>query len=106
MPLEDDDLREADRRVAEAQHHVEEQRERVKRLRANGADTADAEQMLAAFEVNLNIFEENRQLVAEERRTLMADKSAAHGEASDRSKGPSRIMEFGESLRERLSKFR
>jgi hypothetical protein len=106
MPAEDDDLTEADRRVAEAQRHVGEQRERVTRLRANGADTADAEQMLAAFEVNLNIFEENRQLVAEERRSLMADKSAADGEASDRSKGPSRIMEFGESLRERLSKFR
>ena len=106
MPPEDDDLREADRRVAEAQRHVEEQRERVKRLRADGADTADAEQMLAAFEVNLNIFEENRQLVAEERRTHMTDKTAAHEDVSDRSKGPSRIMELGESLRERLSKFR
>ena len=62
--------------------------------------------MLAAFEVNLNIFEENRQLVAEERRRLTADKSAANEEASDRSKGPSRIMELGESLRERFSKFR
>ena len=51
MPPEDDDLREADRRVAEAQRHVEDQRERVTRLRADGADTADAEQMLAAFEV-------------------------------------------------------
>jgi hypothetical protein len=106
MPAEDEDLREADRSVAEAQRHVDEQRERVARLRANGADTTDAEQMLAAFEVNLNIFKENRQLVAEERRTLMADKSAAHEAASDRSKGPSRIMELGESLRERFSKFR
>jgi len=106
MPAEDDDLREADHRVAEAQRHLDEQRERVTRLRADGADTADAEQMLAAFEVNLNIFEENRQLVAEERRRLTADKSAANEEASDRSKGPSRIMELGESLRERFSKFR
>ena len=106
MPPEDDDLREADRRVAEAQRHVEDQRERVTRLRADGADTADAEQMLAAFEVNLNIFEENRQLVAEERRAHMTDKTEAHEDVSDRSKGPSRIMELGESLRERLSKFR
>jgi hypothetical protein len=51
--------------------------------------------MLAAFEVNLSIFEENRQLLAEERRTLMADTSAAREEALDRSKGPSRIMELG-----------
>jgi|ERR1700730_334644 len=106
MPVADNDLRKADRRVAEAQRHVEEQREMVKRLRANGADTADAEQMLAAFEVNLSIFEENRQLLAEERRTLMADTSAAREEALDRSRGPSRIMELGESLRERFSKFR
>jgi hypothetical protein len=56
--------------------------------------------------VNLNIFEENRQLVAEERRKLMSDQSTAHEEASDRSKGPSRIIELGESLRERFSKFR
>ena len=106
MPAEDDDLREADRRVAEAQRHVDEHRERVTRLRANGADTADAEQMLAAFEVNLKIFEENRQLLADERRTLMVDTSAAREEALDRLKGPSRIKELGESLKERLSKFR
>ena len=42
MPAEDDDLREADHRVAEAQRHLDEQRERVTRLRADGADTADA----------------------------------------------------------------
>jgi hypothetical protein len=39
---------------------VAEQKARIERLRAKGEDALEAEQTLALFEVNLNMFREHR----------------------------------------------
>ena len=106
MPTEDDNLRQAELHVAEAEYLVTEERERIARLRAGGSNTTEAEQTLAAFETNLKIFEENRQLLIEEQTARKANTLAAREAALARLKAPSRVREFGQNLKERLSKFR
>jgi hypothetical protein len=106
MPVGDDDLRLTERLIDEAQRRIAEQRDCIARLRANGSDTARDEQMLEAFETNLRLFEENRQLLIEEHKVRMSRTLATHEEALAQLKSNTRMRELGENLRERLSKLR
>jgi hypothetical protein len=56
----DDPLALAQRRVWDAQKIVAEQKRRIAGLRAAGASTFDAVQVLSAFESNLRLFTEHR----------------------------------------------
>ena len=57
---DDDPLALAQRRVWEAQKVVAEQKRQIAGLRAVGASTLDAVQVLSAFESNLRLFTEHR----------------------------------------------
>jgi hypothetical protein len=59
MP-DDDPLRLAENHVAQAERLVAEQKARIERLQAKGEDALEAEQTLALFEMNLNMFREHR----------------------------------------------
>ena len=59
----EDDLRRAEEHVAEARRIVYQQKGRIVRLRAAGADTWDAERALRLFETNLLRFEEHRDIL-------------------------------------------
>jgi hypothetical protein len=59
MP-DDDPLRLAENHVAQAERLVAEQKARIERLQAKGEDALEAEQTLALFKVNLNMFREHR----------------------------------------------
>jgi hypothetical protein len=56
----DDPLRLAQDHVGTAERLVAEQKARIQRLKAKGEDALEAEQTLALFEVNLNMFREHR----------------------------------------------
>ena len=58
--VDDDPLALAQRRVWDAQKVVAEQKRRIAGLRAVGALTFDAVQVLSAFESNLRLFMERR----------------------------------------------
>ena len=58
--VDDDPLALAQRRVWDAQKIVAEQKRRIAGLRAVGASTLDAVQVLSAFESNLRLFTEHR----------------------------------------------
>jgi hypothetical protein len=58
MPADHCDLELVVRHVAEERRIVGRQRELIARLRAAGASTSGAEEVLKAFEANLAIFEE------------------------------------------------
>jgi hypothetical protein len=60
MPDEENDLRRAEEHVAEGRRLVQQQKGRIIRLRAVGADTGDAERTLRLLEANLRRFEEHR----------------------------------------------
>jgi hypothetical protein len=60
MSADGDPLSKAKRHVAEARRFISEQKGRIARLRAAGADTLDAEQTLRVLEANLRVFEEHR----------------------------------------------
>ncbi|HVW92702.1 MAG TPA: hypothetical protein VHB74_08840 [Devosia sp.] len=47
---------------------VEEQREKLARIRERGGDTSDAETMLALFEKTLALFEEDLALIRSEKK--------------------------------------
>jgi hypothetical protein len=67
--VDDDPLALAQRRVGDAQKIVAEQKRRIAGLRAVGASTLDAVQVLSAFESNLRLFTEHRDaLVSVKRR--------------------------------------
>lgn len=106
MPVADDDLRFTERLIEETQRRIAEQRDCITRLRAKGTNGADTEQMLEAFETNLRLFEENRQLLLENHKASMSRTLATHEEALAQLKSHARIRELGESVRERLAKFR
>ena len=57
---DDDPLALAQRRVWDAQKVVAEQKKRIAGLRAAGASTFDAVEVLSAFESNLRLFTEHR----------------------------------------------
>jgi hypothetical protein len=58
-------LGQAERRIANAERIVTEQRLRVDRLRADGHDTKGSEQTLRGFEDTLKILRENRAVIVE-----------------------------------------
>ena len=60
MLADDDPLALAQRRVWDAQKVVAQQKRRIAGLRAAGASTFDAVQVLSAFESNLRLFMEHR----------------------------------------------
>jgi hypothetical protein len=106
MAVGDNDLRLAERLIDETQRRIVEQRDCMARLRANGGDAAHTEQMLQAFETNLKLFEENKQLLIEEHKARVSRTLATHEEALAQLKSHTRIRELGENVRERLAKFR
>ena len=60
MLADDDPLALAQRRVWDAQKVVAQQKRRIAGLRAAGASTFDAVQVLSAFDSNLRLFMEHR----------------------------------------------
>ena len=60
---DDHDLCRAEEHVAEGRRIVQQQKGRIARLRAAGADTWDAERALRLFESNLRRFEEHRDIL-------------------------------------------
>lgn len=58
----------AERHVAMGRQMVEEQREKLARIRERGGDTSDAETMLALFEKTLALFEEDLALIRSEKK--------------------------------------
>jgi GTP cyclohydrolase II len=57
------DLRRAEEHVTEGRRIVQQQKGRIVRLRAAGADTWEAERTLRLFESNLRRFEEHRHIL-------------------------------------------
>jgi len=62
-------LRRAEEHVAEGRHIVQQQKGRIVRLRAAGADTWDAERTLRTLELNLKRFEEHRDSIKRKSRS-------------------------------------
>jgi hypothetical protein len=56
----EDDLQRVEEHVAEARSLVQQQKDRIERLRAAGVDTWDAQKILSLLESNLRRFEEHR----------------------------------------------
>jgi GTP cyclohydrolase II len=63
----EDDLRRAEELVAEGRRIVQQQKGRIIRLRAAGADTWDAQRTLHLFEANLRRFEEHRDILKDQK---------------------------------------
>ena len=62
MPLDRTQLKEADRQIADLKHSLEQQREKVSRLKAYGLDVAEAEAALAEVEQALQDLSDYRDL--------------------------------------------
>jgi hypothetical protein len=71
----------ADRHVAEAEGRVARQAETVARSRAEGRDTAEAEAVLRAFRLSLELLREHRERLSRE----IADEVGGGGPGSSRS---------------------
>ena len=59
VPIEFDKTLLAAKHVMDARNFVDEQKARIARLKAAGADTQDAERTLELFEANLRTFEDH-----------------------------------------------
>jgi enoyl-CoA hydratase/carnithine racemase len=62
-PMEKRHLALADKHITQAEQHIAEQKERIKRLAANGYDTTSSEKSLAVLQQTLQAMNEHREVI-------------------------------------------